>query len=175
MATGHALILGLGNDLLADDGFGPAVVAAARPLVGRMPGVRLETAEAAGFRLLDLLAGADDVLIVDVVQTGAHPPGTVTWWPLTGAAEGRTLGCGHGMGLTTALQFGASLGYQMPRRVFLLVAEARDLETIREGLTDEVGAAVPEAVAEIVKWAESRTAPGWSGPPRGGYADGEAV
>jgi hydrogenase maturation protease len=159
MPSGDALILGLGNDLVADDGFGPAVVAAARPLVGLMPGVRLETAAAAGFRLLDLLAGADDVLIVDVVKTGGNPPGTLSWWPLAGADDGRTLGAGHGLDLATALRFGASLGYAMPRRVALLVAEAGDLETIREGLTREVEAAVPEAVDEIVNWATSMNSP----------------
>jgi hydrogenase maturation protease len=152
MATGHALILGLGNDLLTDDGFGPAVVAAARPLVGRLHGVRLETASAGGFRLLDVLAGADEVLIIDVVLTGLMPPGTVRWWPLADAAAGRTLGAGHGMDLATTIAFGASAGFPMPRRVDLLVAEAGDLETIGERLTDAVQAAVPEALREVVEW-----------------------
>jgi hydrogenase maturation protease len=152
MATGHTLILGLGNDLLTDDGFGPAVVAAARPLVERLPGVRVETAAAGGFRLLDVLAGADEVLIVDVVQTGLMPPGTVTWWPLADAASGWTLGAGHGMDLATTIEFGSAAGYRMPQRVELLVAEAGDLETIGERLTNEVQAAVPEAVCEVVRW-----------------------
>jgi hydrogenase maturation protease len=155
MAKGHALILGLGNDLLSDDGFGPAVVAAARPLIGQMPGVRLETAAAGGFRILDVLAGADEALIVDVVQTGRMSPGTVRWWPLADAAAGRTLGAGHGMDLATTLALGAAAGYRMPRRVSLLVAEAGDLETISECLTDAVLAAVPEALREVVEWVAS--------------------
>jgi hydrogenase maturation protease len=153
MTTENTLILGLGNDLLTDDGFGPAVVAAARPLVGPRPGVRLETAAAGGFRLLDVLAGADDVLIIDVVRTGRMPPGTVTWWPLADASAGRTLGAGHGMDLATTLAFGAAAGYRMPRRVDLLVAEAADLETIGERLTAEMQAALPEALREVVQWA----------------------
>ena len=155
MTTQNRLILGLGNDLLTDDGFGPAVVAAARPLIGPRPGVRLETAAAGGFRLLDVLAGADDVLIIDVVQTGRMPPGTVTWWPLADASAGQTLGAGHGMDLATTLAFGAAAGYRMPRRVDLLVAEAGDLETISERLTPEVQAAVPEALREVAEWAAS--------------------
>jgi hydrogenase maturation protease len=152
MARGHALILGLGNDLLTDDGFGPAVVTAARPLVGQLPGVRLETAAAGGFRLLDVLAGADEALIIEVVRTGLMPAGTVRWWPLADAAAGRTLGAGHGMDLATTLAFGAAAGYPMPRRVDLLVAEARDLETISERMTAEVQAAVPEALREVLEW-----------------------
>ncbi len=152
MTTENALILGLGNDLLTDDGFGPAVIAAARPLIEQRPGVRLETAAAGGFRLLDLIAGADEVLIIDVVRTGRVPPGTVTWWPLADASAGRTLGAGHGMDLATTLAFGAAAGYRMPRRVDLLVAEARDLETISERMTAEVQAAVPAALREVVEW-----------------------
>jgi hydrogenase maturation protease len=152
MGKGHTLVLGLGNDLLTDDGFGPAVVTAARPLVGRLPGVRVDTTSAAGFRLLDVLAGADEVLLVDVVRTGLMRPGTVAWWPLADAGAGRTLGAGHGMDLATTLAFGALAGYHMPRRVELLVAEAADLETIGERLTDEVRDAVPAALREVVRW-----------------------
>jgi hydrogenase maturation protease len=147
------LILGLGNDLISDDGFGPAVASACRePFQGRAD-VSVEAAPVAGFHLLDLLSGRKRVLIVDVVQTGARPPGTLLEWPIQASAAGRTLGGSHQADLPATLEFGRRLGYDLPDAITLLVVEAEDLVTLREELTPEVAAAVPRAVSLALEWA----------------------
>jgi len=153
------LILGLGNELVSDDGFGPAVAQACRQQFADRHDVHVEITAAAGFNLLALLEGCEQALIIDVVQTGKHPPGTVMEWPLHAASAGRTLGGSHQMDLQATLSLGRRVGQYIPRSIRLLVAEAKDLATIHEGLSPELAAAVPQAVARLAEWLE--------GPPQG--------
>ncbi|MGD1147061.1 MAG: hydrogenase maturation protease [Thermoanaerobaculaceae bacterium] len=152
MASPDALVLGLGNDLVADDGFGPVVARECERDLRLRSDVAVEEAAAAGLRLLDVLAGFRRVLILDVVQTGRVPPGTLLDWPLPSSAAGWTLGGSHQCDLLTALALGRALGFDLPEEVSLLVAEASDLQTIREELSPEVAAAVPRARALVANW-----------------------
>jgi hydrogenase maturation protease len=145
----------LGNDIISDDGFGPAVARSCRPVFESRPDVAVEEASVAGFHLLDILVGFRRVLIVDVVRTGTHAPGTLLSWPLDRASAGRTLGGSHQTDLATTLTLGRSLGVELPEIVEILVAEVKDLETIREGLGPEVADAVPQAVVLVQMWVES--------------------
>lgn len=67
------LVIGLGNPLMGDDGFGLAVLAELRKR-WRMPGdVELVDGGTWGIRLLPLLDGAERVLFLDAVDRGAEP------------------------------------------------------------------------------------------------------
>lgn len=69
------LILGLGNELLADDALG---ILAARRLRGELAGVAdvLESS-LSGVALIELLVGYERVILIDAIQTGENPPGTI--------------------------------------------------------------------------------------------------
>jgi hydrogenase maturation protease len=149
------LVLGLGNDLISDDGFGPAVACSCRALLADHPDVTVEAASVAGLNLLDLLQGHDRALIVDVVQTGTAEPGTLTEWPVARASAGRTLGGSHQTDLVTTLALGRSLGYPLPDSITLLVAEAEDLLTVCERLTPAVATSVPIAAEMARRWVET--------------------
>jgi hydrogenase maturation protease len=144
------LVLGLGNELISDDGFGPAVALGCQDALAGHLEVAIETAAAAGLRLLDLLAGYRRCLLVDVVETGRYAPGTLLWWPKTASGHARTLGGSHQADLATVLELGKALGYELPAELLLLVAEAEDLRTIRESLTPPLSAALPRAVEAVV-------------------------
>ncbi|HUK13103.1 MAG TPA: hydrogenase maturation protease [Thermoanaerobaculaceae bacterium] len=156
MATAGTLVLGLGNDLVADDGFGPAVARECRRALGGREGVAVEEASAAGLRLLDLLVGYRRALILDVVQTARVPPGTLLEWPLGGGDRARTLGGSHQCDPLTALALGRALGFELPDEVRLVVAEAEDLETIRESMSPAVAAAARRALALVGEWIDRR-------------------
>jgi hydrogenase maturation protease len=159
MAGTRTLVLGLGNEIVSDDGFGPAVAQACRGALAGRPDVTVETASVAGFHLLDLFAGYDRVLIVDVVQTGAHPPGTLLIWPVSKSSEARTLGGSHQTDLETTLSLGRAIGMLLPETLAVLVAEALDLLTIQEALSPAIAAAVPRAAALVRGWVETGELP----------------
>jgi len=165
MTQPKSLILGLGNDLISDDGFGPTVATHCRGALADRTDVAVLDASVAGFHLLDLLSGYRRALIVDVIQTGRFRPGTLLAWPIASAAAARTLGGSHQADLATTLALGRAMGQQLPTSIDLLVAEAEDLLTVREGLTREVEAAVPLAVDMARRWVEDGVLPASS---RGG-------
>jgi hydrogenase maturation protease len=69
------LLVGFGNELRADDGVGPALVARLR--AGGVPaGLRVEEGETDALRLASLWAGEAHVWLVDAFLRG-HAPGTI--------------------------------------------------------------------------------------------------
>lgn len=72
----RALVLGLGNPLMGDDGFGLAVLARLRGDWELPMSVELVDGGTWGMNLLPLIEDAAEVILIDAIRTGA-PPGTV--------------------------------------------------------------------------------------------------
>ncbi len=71
--TTDVLVLGLGNVLLGDDGIGAAALARLSRNYRVPPGVKLEDGGTLGLSLLDLIAEAERVILVDAVRAEAAP------------------------------------------------------------------------------------------------------
>ncbi len=149
------VIIGLGNDILRDDGVG---IYAARDLEGAFPTdlVTVKTAAVAGIDLLHLLAGHRLAIIIDAMVTGKHPPGTVLRINANELPPPTEFVQSHNLHLPTAMEFGAQLGFDMPQRVEVIAVEVKDYQTFgeREEMSDAVREAIPEVektVREIVK------------------------
>lgn len=71
-----ALVLGLGNILLSDEGIGVRVVEALERLYTFPPGVELADGGTSAMDMLDTLLSCENLIVVDAVRTGA-PPGTL--------------------------------------------------------------------------------------------------
>jgi hydrogenase maturation protease len=139
-------VLCLGNELIADDGVGPAVAAELRNR-----GADVDLAESAldGLALLDDLVGADRLVVVDAILTGSTAPGSVrvvTEQELAASPGGWQ----HALGLFDTIRLGRALGLAVPREVVLVVVEAADLVCVGGPLTPEVRGAVPR-VASLVE------------------------
>jgi hydrogenase maturation protease len=146
------LVLCLGNEIISDDGFGPAV---ARELAKDGASNRhadVIFAPVAGFSLLDLLAGRRKALIVDTIRTGKAAPGTLHSFAAGVLVPSHHLTTSHQINLPTALELGKRLGYAMPEHIDILAVEARDLETLSEELTPSVRAAVSDALRLVRDW-----------------------
>lgn len=68
-------VLCLGNSVLADDAFGLVV---AEELRRARPDLDVRESSTSGFDLLEYTLGADRLIVVDTVQSGVVPPGTVS-------------------------------------------------------------------------------------------------
>lgn len=133
------LLIGVGNPYRRDDGAGLAVL----DLLGFG---RESTGDPA-----DLLAawdGADRVVLVDAVSTGA-PAGTVTVLSCReGTWEAAAAASTHGLGVAEAVALGSALG-SLPSDLVLVGVEAADCG-YGEGLSAPVAAAVARA-ADVVR------------------------
>jgi len=142
------LILGLGNDILTDDGVGLAVVRQlASPYAASEHIDVCETMEM-GLALLDFLVGYDRVIIVDSIQTGRKPPGTIHEVDVTGWRE-LTGSTPHFLGVGETLALGRQLGLAMPQRVTVIAIEVQDPYTLGTELSPSVAGSVPEAVGRL--------------------------
>lgn len=153
MTATQALVVCIGNELVADDAVGHAVFTqlAAQGLPGN---VRLEYCGVGGIALLELLTGQEELMIVvDAVQLG-DPIGTVRlWsWDELPVLEGSSAISAHGIGLKDTLVIGRTLyPERMPRQILLVGVEGRCFDQLGSAMSPEVAAAVPLAVAAICK------------------------
>lgn len=146
-------VIGIGAEDRGDDAAGLLV---ARLLqVAAPPGVEVyESAGDAG-RLLELLEGADRVVLVDAAR-GAGAPGTVERVPL-GAALPSSVHSTHGLRLAEALGVASELG-SLPPVVRVYVVYGRSFEP--GPLTLEVAAGIGPAAELILR--EELASPGSS-------------
>jgi hydrogenase maturation protease len=168
----RALVAGLGNIFLGDDGFGVEV--ARRLLERRLP----ERATVADFGIrgvhlaYELLAGEYDTLIlVDALSHGAVP-GTVSIMTpdLDGDFAGGAVDA-HDLHPAAVLQLLHRLGGPLPRVLIVGCEPLRTEEGM--GLSEPVAAAVEHAIAavrDLIGEKESRNVSGDSGTNRRAFA-----
>ena len=133
------MVIGLGNPLRHDDAAGLVI---ARRLRARPREAEITVCEHEGetLALLDIWQGADAVVLVDAIQSGA-PPGTTHRFDATSApipARLRSSSSTHAFGVGEAIELARALD-RLPRRVVLFGLEGRRFDAGR-GLSDEVQA-----------------------------------
>jgi hydrogenase maturation protease len=148
------LLLGLGNDILSDDAVGLSIAREIRRRLSDSEGIEVRESSEMGLSLLDEIAGFDDLVLVDAIQTGQAPPGFVH--QLDGD-DLRVLpgGSPHFVGVGEMLALGRRLGLPVPRRVQVFAVEVKDPFTVGESMTSPLLRAFP-AVVELVLGATRR-------------------
>lgn len=138
-------ILCLGNELLADDAFG---LVAAEGLRRRFPQMEVVFTTDAGFHLIDYLSDVQLLVVVDSIQTGNAPPGTLF---VSQSSDIKSHFCPspHYVGLFETLQLAKKLLLPVPEEVIILAVEAADCITLGGEMNPAVKSAV-EIVADMV-------------------------
>lgn len=171
VATMKTLVIGLGNPILGDDGVGWKVAESVQERLDTKPGYRLpyrplhsktvqhlssvdvEFASLGGLSLMERLLGYEQVILIDAIETGQNPIGSVSTFPLTSLMNpmaGHSAST-HDVTLLTALQTAEYLGEKTPKKVDVVAIEAQNVYDFSEELSPPVAAAVPEAVQAVFK------------------------
>ncbi len=157
------LVLGLGNELIADDAAGIIAARMVREAIGgdaigSAEGFSVDVVECSvsGAALLDVLAHYDKAIIIDAVLTGRAPPGTIH--ELDPSRLGRALApSAHYCGLPEVLELAKKLSIPFPGEIAILAVEVADPYTIGAEVSASVRAALPElarrATARLEAWA----------------------
>lgn len=144
-----ALVVCIGNDLVADDGVGHVLY---QELNRRdLPeGTRLKLLGLGGMAMLSEFGGEDILIVVDAVQFGVAA-GTVhvlDWEDLPQA--GSHVSC-HGIGIREAIEVSRKLYPEnTPKTVYLVGIEGQCFDQLGEGLTSEVAENIPAAADSII-------------------------
>lgn len=150
MMNDAALVVCIGNDLVADDGVGHAVYDELNERV--LPdGTRLKLLGLGGMAMLNEFSGESTLIVVDAVQLGVDA-GTIhvlTWDELPGSKS--HVSC-HGIGIREAIEVSGKLyPEKTPSSVFLVGVEGQCFDRLGEGLTGEVAASIPLAAEKVVE------------------------
>jgi hydrogenase maturation protease len=131
------MVIGVGNALRHDDAAGLEVARRLRTRAGATQ-LLVREHEAETLALLEAWAGADAVLLIDAIRSGA-PPGTIhradaSTEPIPEWLRGSS--STHAVGVGEAIELARALG-RLPERVLVFGVEARRLDA-GTGLSEEV-------------------------------------
>lgn len=145
------IVIGLGNPILGDDGIGWKIAEELSALIPESDQLEISCLSVGGLTLMERLAGYDQAILVDALQTGLYPPGTIVQIPieeLPDPIRGH-LASTHDASLQTALQLGREMGVQLPERILIVGIEANQVFDFSNTLSPSVRAAIPQAMQMI--------------------------
>ena len=152
--TGIVRLLGLGNEILADDAFG---ILAAREVARRFQGeIEVVQSSSAGYDLMDHLLGARRLLVVDTIVTGRARPGAISVFTAD-RVQPAPGGSPHFLGLFEVLAVGRKLHLDVPKEIIVIAVEASDCITVGGPIHPDVQAAIPEVVELVGQFLANET------------------
>ncbi len=147
--TGKVMIIGVGNELLKDEGVGVHVVRALRenPSPG---GVELEIIDGGTSPyIFDLIEGVDRLIVIDAVKDGGEPATVYRFAPEDVIAGHKNLLSLHEVGLLENLRLLEQLGAR-PKDTVIIGVEPKEIDWGLE-LSPEVERIIPEVIRVVLK------------------------
>jgi hydrogenase maturation protease len=160
--NGTTLIMGVGNVLLGDEGFGVHVARRLKQM--GLPGnVKIEEGGVGGFDLLGHLDGVTRLLVVDVMMADI-PPGEVRLLKLGPelAEPGKTILSFHQVGILELIRMWSLIGPEPD--TYLLVSRPQNL-----GISMELSPLLQNAADKAVRMVEILVHNEFTGLERSGY------
>lgn len=149
------LLLGLGNELYGDDGIGIQVVRRLKEeaaentrTAAALRDTDLEECCLSGLALLDVIVGYDRLVIVDTIKRPSPVPGRIH---LLGEKDVRSLPgpSPHYVSIPQAIEIGRRLGLHVPSEIQIVAVEAKNMNTLGEGLSQEMREKLPAIVRRL--------------------------
>ena len=176
----RTVVIGVGNPILSDDSVGIRIARAVqdalvdearvfearggaaarhgvggasemdRVVVAEMDRVVVTEVYAGGLRLMETLSGYDRAFLIDAVETGEAPPGTVHRFARQDLRALRNVSGVHDTSLGMALQVADRLSIPLPTDIRIWGVEIAEGMEFGEELTPAVAAAVPRVVDDVL-------------------------
>jgi hydrogenase maturation protease len=125
---GKVLILGIGNDILKDDGIGPKLAEQLRN-ENFSPEISFDSCSLGGLDVLEIIKDYDSVFILDALKTIDGEPGQVYYFSPEDFRETLHLSNLHDVNFLTALEMAKRINMKTPRFIEIIAVEIiEDLE-----------------------------------------------
>jgi hydrogenase maturation protease len=131
------LILALGNPILSDDRVGWEI---ADRLAKRLPADSFDVLKESGatFDLIRRISEYDRLIVIDAIQLGNTPVGTLHRFTLKDLQSTIHYSSAHDINFATAFEMGRQMGYRIPSDIRIYGVEVKELRQFSENLTPEV-------------------------------------
>jgi hydrogenase maturation protease len=142
------LILGLGNEILSDDGIGPRLVKNLAQMFDD-PNLQFKTACCGGLEIMEYLRSFEKAVFIDAIHTNGGIPGSVYYFNPSDFRETSNLSNLHDVNFLTALRLGEILKMDAPSDLHIIAVEIiEDLE-FSEELTPVMNKKYPETLEKV--------------------------
>lgn len=132
------LVIGLGNNILGDDGAGIYAVRELKERYHSERGLSFEEASTGGIGLLDLIDNHDEVVLIDAIITGKGQPGQIYRMEIDELRPAKGLIDPHHLDIRTACTLGERLGYNMPKKFWIYAIEIEEDKVFSDHVSDAV-------------------------------------
>ena len=143
----RTIVVGLGNDLLADDAVGILVARRLREEIAD-ESIDIEECSAHGLAILDLFIDYDRAILVDALVTGKHEPGTIIDIPVD-TLRSVPNPSPHFAGVPEMVALASQLEVNYPDEFHILGVEVADPFTLGGDLHPAVQAAIPRLCQRV--------------------------
>jgi hydrogenase maturation protease len=148
MQKENILILGLGNEILSDDGIGPRLSRDLSVIIVR-PEIKTTTACCGGLEIMENIRGYKKVIIIDAIKTQDGKPGDVYYFTPEDFRETSNLSSVHDVNFITALRLGDILDLDLPGDLHIIAVEITEDREFSENLTPSLRKKYPEILEEV--------------------------
>lgn len=157
MPQRRVLVIGVGNTLMRDEGVGPRIAEEIRTRFTLPDDVEVMDAGTMGLGMLHLFRGVEYMLVTDAIDGTGYGPGTVVRIAPEDFAPNQVLHSLHDIRLVDVLNAAELIG-AAPQTTECVGVQILDItpDEFSVGLTPEVEAAVPRAVAAALTLLEEQ-------------------
>lgn len=146
------LVLGVGNDILTDDGIGPKLCDFLKEKYADKP-IQFEKLNVGGLEILEFIQGYYTVIFIDAIKTVEGEIGEVNLYTPNNFTETLHLSNLHDTSFLTALELGKSLDFDIPEKMYIITVEIKEDMVFSEYFTEELAIkyeAVKEKVVDLI-------------------------
>lgn len=142
-----AVLIGIGNNLLKDDGLGPFLA----EKIGQELGFSYRSVTHLSLDLLDLVMGRKCVYIFDSFRNHELPVGEVVLFALNDLEYRENPTYSHGMTIPIIFNIGKKLYSQMPEKVRIFGVNISDNQTVSDSFSDEINHKIEKIRAYLIR------------------------
>lgn len=148
MTNKEILILGLGNEILSDDGIGPRLVKdmAKKNLKGN---IEFTTSCSGGLEIMEYIHGYKKVIFIDAMRILNGNPGNILHFKPEDFRETSNLSNLHDIDFITALHLGEILELDLPSDLHIIAVEIAEDREFNEKLTPDLERMYPEILKKV--------------------------
>jgi hydrogenase maturation protease len=149
LTTPKTLIIGIGNEILGDDGIGPRIVHDLSQIIHEK-GFFFNTACAGGLEIIEHITGFDRVIFIDAIHTSDGTPGEVYYFVPSDFRDTSNLSNLHDISFHTALELAAKLNMNLTDDLHIIAIEIKEDTVFSDRLTESLNEKYPVILNEVI-------------------------
>jgi hydrogenase maturation protease len=144
------LILGMGNDILTDDGIGIKLTKVLQEKYSD-PNIVYDTLSIGGLEIIEYIKDFRTVIIIDAIKTLNGIPGTVYQFIPDDFKETSHLSNIHDISFLTSLKLAKKLDIPIPENIHIIAVEIVEDMVFSNDFTPQIQEKYPEIIIEVTE------------------------